>query len=483
MKIFTASFVFVFSLVLYGQNQNENENTVFRKKVLDNTEVHWLLSVYGQNGENAAVTGGIGNEELNDFAQNIQVAIPVNTDNIMNLDITISGYTSASSSNLNPFDKDDDAKNRPEASAHKSVYAPLTGSPWVASSGASRKDVWINFNVGYTHYSGDRNRIYGAGLGVAKEFDYFSKSGHLSYTALFNEKNTEISLGTKFFLDKWNPQYPIEIKTFIKNDGDLNADLFYGVPILDQNGTPTDKNSTHTWRPAVNEFLNNKNRNTYVLSLSFSQILSPRAQMAVMTDITYQTGWLANPMQRVYFADKPNYYIGKAEDIAYYTNPKNTGVFQLADAYEKLPASRLKFPVGIRLHYYINEYVVLRTYYRYYFDTWGIHSNTLEMELPLKISGKFTLYPSYRYYNQTAADYFAPYEEHLSTEKFYTSDYDLSAFSAHQAGFGVKYTDIFTSHKIWKLAIKSIMLDFDHYMRSTGFKANIISLNMNLVAD
>ena len=41
--------------------------------------------------------------------------------------------------------------------------------------------------------------------------------------------------------------------------------------------------------------------------------------------------------------------------------------------------------------------------------------------------------------NQTASDYFAPYAQHLSSEEFYTSDYDLSALSSHKYGMGVKY--------------------------------------------
>jgi len=34
--------------------------------------------------------------------------------------------------------------------------------------------------------------------------------------------------------------------------------------------------------------------------------------MAIFGDVVLQRGWLANPMQRVYFADRANYYIGNA---------------------------------------------------------------------------------------------------------------------------------------------------------------------------
>jgi hypothetical protein len=63
-----------------------------------------------------------------------------------------------------------------------------------------------------------------------------------------------------------------------------------------------------------------------------------------------------------------------------------------------------------------------------------------------KISSKFTAYPLYRYYTQTASNYFAAYEQHLSTEILYFS-YDLSKFVSNQ--YGLTYTDIFTQAKIF----------------------------------
>ena len=200
-------------------------------------------------------------------------------------------------------------------------------------------------------------------------------------------------------------------------------------------------------------------------------------------DVVQQKGWLSNPMQRVYFADVNNFYIGNASSIDNYTSSSNKDVFQLADDIERLPDSRFKIPVGIRLHYYLNEIISLRTYYRYYYDDWGIRSHTANVELPIKISSKFTLYPTYRYYNQTAADYFAPFDENLSTNQYYTSDYDLSKFTANQYGFGISYTDIFSTSHIWKLGLKSIDLKYNNYARNTGLKANIISAGIKFVMD
>jgi hypothetical protein len=83
---------------------------------------------------------------------------------------------------------------------------------------------------------------------------------------------------------------------------------------------------------------------------------------------------------------------------------------------------------------------------------------------------------------QTQSKYFAAFEKHLSTEQFYTSDYDLSTFNSNQIGFGATYTDIFTNAKIWKLGLKNIDLRFNHYTRSDCLIANIGSVGFKFVS-
>ena len=479
-------------LTLIGHSQTSN-NT-YKKRVLENTEVDLLLSYYSQDGDNAAVTGGIGTEELTDFAGNLTISIPLNADDVFSIDATISAYSSASSSNLNPFDAgasksgDDDDEEEEEEEEDKSFRkqnangeVDATGSPWVASSGASQSDTWVSGNIGYSHSSNDRNTILGANINFATEYDYTSIGAGLSFTKLFNEKNTEFGVKINAYFDQWHPEYPTEIHSYIEVEGDLNDGFFEGVDILDQNGAIIDKNSTTVWSPYKNTLIDDTSRNTYSASFNFSQIISKKAQFSIFFDVVQQNGWLANPMQRVYFGDKSNYYIGNGESIPNYTSKTNTDVFRLADDLERLPDTRFKLPIGGRFNLYINEVVALRTYYRYYYDDWGVNSSTVNIEIPIKISDKFTLYPSYRYYKQTAADYFAPFEVHTSNEEFYTSDYDLSEFDSNQYGFGVSYTDIFTKAHIWKLRLKNIDLNYHYYDRSTNLNANIISAGFKFV--
>ncbi len=427
------AFIFLTVGLQFAWSQEQNQG--YKKRVLETTEVDFLTSYYSQDGDNAAVTGGKGTEELTDATGTIIVSIPLNDDDVLTIDAGVSAYTSASSSNVNPFDKRSDA------------------DPFVASSGASQSDTWVNLTGSYRHSSDDRNDVWSAKFSVSSEYDYFSFGFGGSYAKLFNEKNTEASINANMYLDKWTTIYPFELRPF-GNDG---VGFF----------RPNEITGNSNYTPNFTE-LDKTNRNSYSLGLGLSQILHKNVQGLISFDIINQQGLLSTPFQRVYFSDVPNSFIEN---------------FQLADDIERLPDGRLKFALGGRLNWYLNEILTLRTYYRYYFDDWGVHSHTASIEAAVKLNNKFTLYPSYRFYNQSAADYFAPYERHLSNEEFYTSDYDLSEYTANQYGLGVSYTDIFTKMHISKFGLKSIDLKFYQYDRDTTFSSSIITAGVKFVRD
>lgn len=431
-------FLCVFAFIKIDAQTTQDSTTTYKKRVLETSEVDFLASYYTQKGDNAAVTGGIGTEKLLDGTGTLVISVPLNADDVLTIDAGVSAYTSASSSNINPFD---------------SNYA----TPFQASSGASSGDVWTNFTGNYSHSSDDRNTIYAAKLSVSSEFDYFSIGFGGNYARLFNEKNTEISIKGNAYLDTWRPIYPMELRPFDKGGNGLNNRLFIQNTIT---GNPN-------YAPLFTAF-DNKTRNSYSVGLGFSQILHKKAQGSLELDFIKQTGLLSTPFQRVYFGDVADSFIDN---------------FQLADAIERLPNSRLKIATGGRLNWYLNEIFTMRTFYRYYFDDWGINSHTASIEIPIKITYKFTLYPSYRFYNQTAANYFNPYEGALSTDAFYTSDYDLSGYTSNQFGFGISYTDIFAKTHLWKFGLKNIDLKFYQYNRNTTFRSSIITTGLKFIMD
>lgn len=434
------SFVLVSAFGFAQESQDSTQ--VYKKRVLETIEIDFLTSYYTQDGDNAAVSGGIGAEELTDLTGTFVVSIPLNDDDVLTIDAGISAYTSASSSNINPFD------SRGPADA------------FVASSGESSSDLWSNVSAYYSHSSDDRNDIWSAKLSVSAEYDYFSIGFGGGYTKLFNQKNTEISVNANIFIDNWSRIYPVEFRPPSSGDNDEDEDENFNIndyiitvnPNYNPQFTPIEKSG----------------RNSYSIGFGFSQILHRNVQGSLALDFVKQQGLLSTPFQRVYFSDVEDSFIEN---------------FQLGDDIERLPDNRFKVAVGGRLNWFLNEIVTVRTFYRYYYDDWGINSHTASIEVPVKVADKFTIYPSYRFYNQTAADYFAPHEGHLSNSEFYTSDYDLSEYSANQFGFGVSYTDIFTKTHIWKLGLKSIDLKFYQYDRDTTFSSSIITAGFKFVMD
>uniref|UniRef100_UPI004049627E DUF3570 domain-containing protein n=2 Tax=Flavobacterium sp. TaxID=239 RepID=UPI004049627E len=439
MKFYQYIILVFFCSFGFLQAQETDSIVVFKKRVLETVEVDFLSSYYKQDGIHSAVAGGRGMEELTNITPTIIVAVPLSDDEILTVDAGISAYSSASSGNINPFDSN-------------------TPSPFQASSGASAQDVLTSLVLNYSHYSDNRNTILNGHISASVEYDYASVGFGGGISHLFNDKNSEFNVSANVYLDTWTPIYPKELQEYADYGNTLNSPLFDAFTIT----------GNTNYDPSTFKIHDNKNRNSFALSFSFSQVVNKKMQVSFFMDVLQQQGLLSTPYQRVYFADKENAFINE---------------FHLADDIERLPDTRFKIPIGARLNCYLNEKFVFRSYYRFYSDDWNIQSHTFNIEIPYKLTDRFTVFPMYRYYTQTGTNYFAAYDQHLSTEKYYTSDYDLSTFVAHQYGFGVNYTDIFMGSHIWKFGIKNIDLRFNHYNRNDGLSSNIVSLGMKFVLE
>lgn len=470
---------FFMSLMMHAQQKDST--IVFKKKVLESTEVDFISSYYAQDGSHSAVSGGIGSEKLTDIASNIVIAIPLNTDDVLTVDAGLSAYTSASSSNINPFNKtgasgaggDDDRLDN-----NNGTTTPI-GTPWQASSGASKSDQLISLSASYSHSTDNRNFIWNVDASVSSEYDYSSTGFGAGVTRLFNNKNSEISVKANAYLDNWRPIYATELSEYGKyGSGFYVNGYFNGITVYNQNGV-----ATTAYLPSKFKVWDSTGRNSFASMFSFSQVVTKNLQFSIFFDILKQEGMLSTPYQRIYFADKANFYIGNKSFIPVYESSSNTGVYRLADDIERLPNTRFKLPMGMRLNYYINEKFIFKTYYRYYQDDWDIKAHTFSAELPIKLTDAFTIYPMYRFYTQNQSKYFAPFEKHLSTETYYTSDYDLSTFQANQYGIGFDYTDLFASTKIFGLGIKNIDFRFNHYSRNDGLTANIATIAFKFTTD
>lgn len=303
-------------------------------------------------------------------------------------------------------------------------------------SSDSKQDVRVHGDIGITHKISKR-KSYEVGLGFSSEYDVASFNVGSGYEVESKNRNKSLSFKGKVFYDSYTLYRPIELR---------------------------------------NEPEGENTRLTLNFASTYAQVLTKKLQLALTAEITYQTGLLATPFHRVYFDDGIN--TTSLDEIS-------TIISSKVRRREFLPDSRIKIPVALRFHYYLNSTFILRGFYRYYYDDFGIIGNTYEIEVPVRFSKAIAFYPFYRYHRQTAADYFAPFGEHQLTDKYYTSDYDLSNFESNYIGLGFKYAPLFgifqnAMSKKRMFKFKSINLRYANYNRSDGLNSYLISVGFSL---
>ena len=395
-KIFlTAAAAFLLLQSAFAQTTPKKDTTGYESRKLKLEEINLVSSYYTQDGNNAAVTGGIGSQKLTDIANVFDVKLTKydskSRKHTFGLEVGVDHYTSASS------DKIDLQANSSASHADTRLYPSL------------------NWNV----ENEKKGTTLALGLSSSSEFDYQSFGGNIAFSAKTKDRSGEFTAKFQTYLDQVSLILPVELRTAV-------------------GGRDHDNYATSA-------------RNTFAGSLSYSQIINERFQLMFLADVVQQNGYLSLPFHRVYFKDGT--------------------VHQ-----ENLPNSRFKIPLGFRANYFIGDNFIVKTYYRYYTDNWGLKSNTAEVEVPIKINSFFSLSPFYRYYTQTAAKYFAPYQTHTAADQYYNSNYDLSKFNSNFYGAGIRIAP--PKGVLGLQHLSMVELRYGHYTKNINMSSDIVSLNI-----
>ena len=397
-KLFLSVIALYVGILSAFSQGNPNSDSAYAKRKLTFEEANIVSSYYIQNGNNSAVTGGIGTEKLSDISNSIDLKLSRydrrGRKHSFLGEIGIDYYTSASSDKIDPS----------------------------TISSASSADTRVYPSVGWTMENEQKGTTLGAGLSYSTEFDYQSYGANINFAKKTNNRMGEFSAKLGAYLDQVSLIYPVELRT--QNGGgrrDEGDDHYATTP-----------------------------RNSISANLGWSQIINERFQILLEAEMVYQQGYLGLPFHRVYFNDQSVHV-------------------------ENLPSTRLKIPLGVRANYFISDQFILRTWYRYYQDDWGIHSNALQVETVVKLTPFFSITPFYRFYQQSAVNYFEPYMMHTTADTYYTSNYDLSKFNSDFFGAGFRIAPpngVFKSQHLSALEVR-----YGHYQKTTGMNSNIISLN------
>ena len=307
--------------------------------------------------------------------------------------------------------------------AASSAYVNKTGA---SKTGGTRVYPSINFSV-----ENKKGSTFGFGAYYSGEYNYHSFALDAEYSHKVG-KGGELSTKVSAYFDKVKLIYPSEL-----------------IPATTVVITVTSASGSGGSDGGGKASIPSSPRYTYTGSVAYTQVINKNMQAALLMDVVGQNGYLSLPFHRVYFSD------GTVHE-------------------ENLPVQRYKLPIGFRLNYFLGDKIILRSYYRYFTDDWGIKAHTASLEVPVKVTPFFSVSPFYRFYTQTAATYFAPYQTHTATDAYYTSNYAYSAFNSAYYGVGLH---IAPPGGLWKSALSSLEIRYGHYTQTTDMNSDIISFN------
>lgn len=307
--------------------------------------------------------------------------------------------------------------------AASSAYVNKTGA---SKTGGTRVYPSINFSV-----ENKKGSTFGFGAYYSGEYNYHSFALDAEYSHK-GGKGGELSTKVSAYFDKVKLIYPSEL-----------------IPATTVVTTVTSASGSGGSDGGGKASIPSSPRYTYTGSVAYTQVINKNMQAALLMDVVGQNGYLSLPFHRVYFSD------GTVHE-------------------ENLPVQRYKLPIGFRLNYFLGDKIILRSYYRYFTDDWGIKAHTASLEVPVKVTPFFSVSPFYRFYTQTAATYFAPYQTHTATDAYYTSNYAYSAFNSAYYGVGLH---IAPPGGLWKSALSSLEIRYGHYTQTTDMNSDIISFN------
>jgi hypothetical protein len=329
-RIFITGFALL-SLFRLSAQTTPSDSTSYKSNKLKVDEVNLVSSYYKQDGNNSAVTGGIGTEKLTDVSNTIDVKLlkygKTGIKHTFDIEAGIDYYSSASSDKID----------------------------LQANSSASSADIRFYPSVSYTRENEEKGNALGIGLSSSTEYDYQSFGGNFSYSKKTKDRNGEFTAKFQVYLDQVKLILPTELR----------------IP-----GAPSGTES----------------RNTFAGSLSYSQIINKNFQLLFIADLITQSGYLSLPFHRVYFDDasvhqenlpdkrlkiplgvRASYFLGENIIIR--------GYYRYYTDDWKLTAHTVDLEVPVK----ISSFFSVSPFYRYYtqqgtkyFKPYGVHTGAEE---------------------------------------------------------------------------------------------------------
>jgi len=255
----------------------------------------------------------------------------------------------------------------------------------------------------------------------SRETDYSSMGASASLLWDVNSKLTTLTAGVAANLDQVKPTggLPTELSSVGMNI----------VPVNNVNAREIEDGGGSSGGGS-------KTKNAYDLLVGVTQVLTRRTLMQLNYSYGKSSGYLTDPYKIVSVVNTS----GVTQDYLH----------------EKRPDTRTRNTLYWKTVYHLPEDVV-HVSYRYYWDDWDIKSSTVDLTYRLQLGTHFYLEPHYRYYTQTAANFFT----HAivgNVPAFASADLRLAALQSNT--LGLRFAHQLDTDSSWGLGVD--------YMHQTG---------------
>ena len=238
--------------------------------------------------------------------------------------------------------------------------------------------------------------------------------------------------------------------------GTLSVDMFRKNTTLTLRGQ---YNSDKVGKILESGDVANQNKYVFTGAVNLTQVLSPTTVLDLAYDVVSLKGLLSDPYLQVDVLD-------------------GAGGTVLVD--ELHPSKRTRHAGTARISQFLPSIrASLIGSYRYYGDTWTVHSHTAELKLNKYLTNDIVFGVDYRYYSQTGAYFYSPQYvgQNFTTVSYRTVDYKLTPFASNNFGlslslmlraFGKPGSDLEF------LENSSLELTYFRYFNTLDFSADIV---------
>ena len=286
----------------------------------------------------------------------------------------------------------------------------------------------------YHRYDGGGVTIDGPSLLVRKKFaEQYSVSANyyvdmissasidvVTTASPYKEQRDQASLAVDMLNGK--TQYSVSVAGSDENDYtantasfDISQDMFGDLTTL---SVGFSRGWDEVRKRGDKEFSEPVDRRSYRVGLS--QIVTPQLMMGLAYETVTDEGFLNNPYRSVRYLD-PDSPAGFAYQPEVY------------------PRTRTSNAASLNARYFLPYRAALHGEYRWFTDTWGIDASTVRLGYTHPLGERWVIEGGYRWYDQSAADFYSDLFPRQDFQNFLARDKELSTFTSHMLSVGATY--------------------------------------------